>query len=203
MCALFSDIIYRALAHLGTLFGTFQVGIFIPLILWLAMMILSAHITFKSFYARWVCTGIVIVIYSIFHLMFTYYTTRAFPRAMWGWLGLTGPWLFFDSRVKSDVARSSHLYLAGAQKGVLAGKDEDHDGHVDTSGHHEQTAEEKALAGWVDQSLPELTHRSEKTRRKLLFHALLTEGLTLVRLREAAKLPGGFRVLMDMLEVRV
>jgi hypothetical protein len=95
-----SDIMYRALAHLGALFGSLQVGLYIPLMLWLILMVLSAHIHFSSSWVRWACTGVVISIYFVFHLLFTYSAARAFPRAMWGWLSITCPWLICDARVR-------------------------------------------------------------------------------------------------------
>ena len=42
---------------------------------------------------------------------------------------------------------------------------------------------------------------SHQLRRSLLIRALLAEGLTLPRLTEAAKMPSGFHVLIDMLEM--
>jgi hypothetical protein len=44
------------------------------------------------------------------------------------------------------------LYLAGTQKGVLAGRDENHDGIIDAS--HSTTPNEAELIAWVDKALP-------------------------------------------------
>ena len=73
------DILYRALTHLGNLFGSFQVGIYLPLMMWLVQMALIAHITVSSVWERWLYTAVVVVIYGISHVMFTYSTTKAFP----------------------------------------------------------------------------------------------------------------------------
>ena len=193
-----SDILYRALTHLGNLFGSYQVGIYLPLMMWLVQMVLTAHITVNSVWERWLYTAVVVSIYGISHVMFTYSTAKAFPRAMWAWLSITCPWLMFDSRTRADVARADPLYLAGMAKGVMEGKDADQDGKVDT-GHHSPTPEEQHLAAWLDKALPDLSESS--TQRALLIRALASEDLTLCRLTDAARLAGGFRVLMDMFQL--
>jgi hypothetical protein len=92
------------------------------------------------------------------------------------------------------------VYLVGAKKGVLVGKDEDHDGNVEII-QHKPTTDEKELAAWVSRVLPDLAQTGQETRLKLLCRALKSNELTLPRLTKASRLPGGFRVLVDMLEV--
>jgi hypothetical protein len=193
------DIIYRAIARLSSLLGCFQLGIYVPLVLWLITMVLSAHISMSNAWERWACTGVVITVYFIFHMMFVYATTNAFPRGMWGWLGLTAPWLYFSRRLESDVARMCPLYLAGAEKGVLEGKDTNCDGKIEDASEHTLSPEEQTLMAWVDTVLPE--KKEQGIQRALLIRALVNEGLTLSRLTAAGRLPGGFSVLMSMLEL--
>ena len=125
-----SNALYRALSHSGVMFGLMQFGVYIPLLLWLVNLALAAHMHL-GVALGWICTVIVAGIYSAAHLVFVYTTVRGFPRGMWGWLGITAPWLYFSDRVKRDVSAADEMFLMSADKGVLAGKDEDHDGKVD------------------------------------------------------------------------
>jgi hypothetical protein len=81
---------------------------------------------------------------------------------------------------------------------------------------------ELSLAAWMDRALPELAvgasvamdpgpsgahegnisyNSAHNIRRATLMRALVTDSLTMDRLLSAAGLPGGFAVLMDMLQV--
>lgn len=193
------EVIYRFLAYGGPLIGACQLAVYMPLLCWLLTLVIAAHINFDV-HLRWVCTAAVAAIYTVFHFMFAYCGVRAFPRGMWPWLGLTAPWLWCSSRVKTDVENFSNMYMAAAASGVLAGKDADQDGVVD--GIREAASPEHAeLLAWIDRALPPEQTEHARARRALLVQALVEEGLTLTRLIEAVKLPGGFKVLLEMLDL--
>merc|ERR1719401_2557677 len=42
------EVVYRALAYSGYLIGACQLGVYLPLLFWLLMMIISAHLTFDN-----------------------------------------------------------------------------------------------------------------------------------------------------------
>ena len=188
--------LYRALPHSGFLFGAFQVGNYQPLLLWLTKMVLGAHIHMATAWAKWACTATVIAIYLFFHVTFGLSSSRAWPRGYWGWAGLTLPYLFFNDRFRRDVVANSSLYFAAAEQGVLAGKDEDHDGSVDR-GPREVSPAEQELAAFVTAALPDLVD----PRRGLVVRAMAIEGLTVPRIVAAAKQSGGYAALLQTLEL--
>jgi hypothetical protein len=183
------DQTYRFIAHSAFMYGLLELAVYLPLLLALIMFVVSAHIHF-SIYTRWICTGIVIAIYSLFHFAFVYCAIRGCPRGVWGWLGAIGPWMYWDSRAKADTKRMGDLYFAHTEKGVLAGKDTNHDGVVDSASEG-PTPDAAELTAWIDKSLPKLF---TGIRHTLLVRALVSEGLTLSTLSEAAELRGGFEV---------
>ena len=209
--------LYRALPHSGFLFGAFQVGNYQPLLLWLTKtvlgcverrvdgvgrlaliptQVLGAHIHMATAWAKWACTATVIAIYLFFHVTFGLSSSRAWPRGYWGWAGLTLPYLFFNDRFRRDVVANSSLYFSAAEQGVLAGKDEDHDGSVDR-GPREVSPAERELATFVAAALPDLVD----PRRGLVVRAMAIEGLTVPRIRAAAKHSGGYAALLQTLEL--
>lgn len=188
------EMVYRALVYAGTLIGCLELAIYMPLLMWLSLIIISAHIHF-TLWVRWICTAAIAIIYLVFHAMFAYYGIRGFPRGMWGWLAATAPFFYCSSRVKTDVEKFSNMYMAAAASGVLAGKDEDHDGIVDDL-QASSEPEKRELHAWIDGVLRQ--PGTQGVRRALLVHALMAEDLTLTRLIKAAKQPGGFKVLMEM-----
>lgn len=190
---------YRAIAHGGLILGACQMAIYVPLLLWLLLLVISAHIHL-CFWLRWACTAAVFIIYMTGQMMFAYWAIRAFPRSMWSWLGIVAPWLFFNRRAQKDVERFHGTYLAAAASGVLAGKDEDQDGVVDDAPQNADSPEHQAMTAWIDKALPHCYASAQGVRRAILVETLMAEGLTLPRLSEAAKLPGGFRVLMEILD---
>lgn len=185
------EMVYRALVYGGTLIGALELAVYMPLILWLTIIVLSAHIYF-SFWLRWICTAAIAIIYLLFHFLFAYYGIRGFPRGMWGWCAVTVPWFFCSSRVKTDVEKYADMYMAATASGVLAGKDEDKDGVVDDL----QAPAEAELLAWIDKTLRQ--PGAQSVRRALLVRALIAEDLTLARIIKAAKQPGGFKVLVEM-----
>jgi len=190
------DVIYRGLAHLGTLIGSFQVGIYLPLLLWLVQVVLLAHIHLESAWERWTCTALVAVSYAAFHVLFSYSSTSAFPRGMWGWLSITIPWLMFQDRVRSDVSRADGMYLASMEEAVMQGMSNTKlDGKA---GPGDQVSpEEQQLTEWLDRVLPELGGHS--MQRSLLIRALVNQDIELPALIKAGRISGGFRVLLEML----
>jgi hypothetical protein len=78
---------------------------------------------------------------------------------------------------------------------VLAGLDDNDDGIIDDHPSTHTAADEAELAAWVRGALEQLT----STRRELLVEGLLTIGLTRERMVEAARHPGGFQALCDMI----
>jgi hypothetical protein len=108
---------------------------------------------------------------------------------MWGWLAITCPWLFFNNRVKVEVAQVSHQYLGVVEKGFLAGRNANHDRKVETNHRDAPPPSEVELCDWVGKTLP-------------LISGVLSEGLRLPRLIEAADIPGGFHVLMSMFDTQ-
>ena len=159
-------------------------------------MVLGAHIHMATAWAKWACTGTVIAIYLFFHVTFGLSSSRAWPRGYWGWAGLTLPYLFWNDRFRRDVVANSSLYFAAAEQGVLAGKDEDHDGSVDR-GPREVSPAEQELATFVAAALPDLVD----PRRGLVVRAMAIEGLTVPRIRAAAKQSGGYAALLTTLEL--
>jgi hypothetical protein len=105
--------------------------------------------------------------------------------------------MFWDSRAEADTQRMGVLYFAHAEKGAVAGKDANHDGVIDYASKG-PTPEEEELTAWIDKSLPNLF---TGIRHTLLVRALVSEGLTLSTLSEAAELRGGFEVLVGMLKL--
>jgi len=192
------DVIYRALAHLGNLIGSFQFGIYLPLLIWLVQIVLIAHINLGTSVERWTCTALVAVIYLIFHMEFSYSTARAFPRGMWGWLFATAPWLIFQKRVRSDLGRMDGMYSAGMEEAVMQGIDRTKALHEMAGEGGEVTCspEEQKVTEWLLRTLPELS--SESIQRSLLIRAMVNQGLHLPTLIKTAKIPGGFRILVDV-----
>ena len=158
--------------------------------------VLGAHIHMATAWAKWACTATVIAIYIFFHVTFGLSSSKAWPRGYWGWAGLTLPYLFFNDRFRRDVVANSSLYFAAAEQGVLAGKDEDHDGSVDR-GPREVSPAERELATFVAAALPDLVD----PRRGLVVRAMTIEGLTVPRIRAAAKHSGGYAALLQTLEL--
>ena len=82
--------------------------------------------------------------------------------------------------------------MSRAKDAVLAGMDADGDNVIDLT----PMAGVFELTPWVDGALPDL----DPKRRSLLVRELAAAGLTLARMTEAAQLPGGFNVLVHMLD---
>jgi len=192
------EIVYRSITYGSTLIGASMLAVYIPLLVWLFMMVLTAHIFF-SFWAAWTCTGVVAVIYGAFHMIFGNWGVRAFPRGFWSWVAVTTPWAYCSSRARSDVARFANLYQATAASGALAGMGGDNDGTVDGE-RAEPTPQEAELLAVVDAALPQLGEAAAGARRTQLLRALTAEGLTRERLTKVAKMENGFRVLMDLFD---
>jgi len=76
---------------------------------------------------------------------------------------------------------------------VLAGLDEDDDDQIDQPSERAAGAEAE-MAKWVGSVLP-----LGEAKRRLLTQGLLSAGLTRERMGKAARQPGGFQVLVDML----
>ena len=91
---------------------------------------------------------------------------------------------------------NSSLYFSAAEQGVLAGKDEDHDGSVDR-GPREVSPAERELTTFVAAALPDLAD----PRRGTVVRAMAVEGLTVPRIRAAAKQSGGYAALLTTLEL--
>ena len=184
------DVVYRATAHWGNLLGLCQLAIYLPLLLWLIQIVLLAHINLATALERWISTALVIAVYSLFHVMFSYNCTRAFPRGMWGWGVLTAPWLLFQERTKADVRRLDMMYRAGMDEGLMHGMD---GGAVE--GTAECSPKESQLSAWLDHVIPDLA--THTVQRSLLIRSLTNQDLDLPALVKAGGLPGGFGVVIE------
>ena len=142
-------------------------------------------------------TIVVMTVVLVTHVAVGFGFVRAFPWSMWNWAGLATPWMYLQKGFREDAQRQGKLMMAEGAQGVFAGMDADGDMTIDAE--RTLSAAEARLVRWIDSTLPELGGKGN-TRRDLVVDYLLAQHLTLDRLRDAARLPSGFVVLMELFD---
>eukprot|EP00746_Dinoflagellata_sp_MGD_P056227 gnl/MRDRNA2_/MRDRNA2_243830_c0_seq1.p1 gnl/MRDRNA2_/MRDRNA2_243830_c0~~gnl/MRDRNA2_/MRDRNA2_243830_c0_seq1.p1 ORF type:complete len:173 (+),score=17.77 gnl/MRDRNA2_/MRDRNA2_243830_c0_seq1:31-519(+) len=120
----------------------------------------------------------------------------ALPYNSWAWASLAMPPFMFSSRLRDTAKTHGELLLLQAKEGLLGELGElDEDGnHVIDKPEERVAFEEEELVPWVEGTL-----RLGQAKCDVLVKEMLAVGLTKERMIEAARHPGGFQVLCDML----
>jgi len=189
--------VYRTLLHMVRWIGLFEFMTFIPPMLTIVLVCLAAHLNCKWAFSKWLVTALCAALVAGFQGTFAHVMSYALPYNSWAWasvagLGLGQPW---STRLRTTAKAHAELLLTQAKEGVLAGLDDNDDGIIDDHPSTHTAADEAELAAWVRGALEQLT----STKRELLVEGLLTMGLTRERMVEAARHPGGFQALCDVI----
>lgn len=192
--------VYRALTHMTRWIGIFEFMTFVPALGCFALIVIACHLHCSVIAARFVLIATGALVLS-FQLGFNHMCQSAFPYNAWAWTSVFGGvyWLLPRPFGASRAHAKAHgeLLLAQAREGVLGALDQDGDYVLDGDDERSEKAthDEAELNGWISQAELELS----PTQRGLLVRALLAEGLTHARMREAVQHPGGFQTLCEML----
>ena len=191
--------VYRVLLHMVRWIGFFEFMTFIPPYLAIGLVVFASHLYCKWAVSAWLVTAVSAVFAVGFQSAFCYVMSHSLPYNSWAWAtlasnmsGVAWSWSL-SSRVRTAAQRHGEGLLAQAKEGVLAGLDEDDDDQIDQPSEHAAAAQ-VAMAAWVQGVLP-----LGDAKCQLLVQGLLSAGITHERMVQAAHLPGGFKVLVDML----
>lgn len=184
---------YRHLMHMKGWIGFLEFMTFVPALGCFVLIGVAATLRCGDFAA--VVVAAIAAAFVTFQVWFSYLNLFAFPYNSWCWAlpaGACVPWLLPWER---DLAEDhGKLLLNEARDGVLAGLDDDGDYVIENNQEVERARE---LEAWVRGVLPGHTRCGDVAEE------LLANGLTHDRLVEAARLPGGFQVLVDMLSAQM
>ena len=190
--------VYRVVLHMVKWIGFFEFMTFIPSFLAVGLVCVAAHLYCKFALSKWFVVGFAVAMAGLFQGAFAYTMSYALPYNAWAWLSLASGWMGFVpstlARVRAMGQVHGELLLAQAKEGVLGGLDEDDDYVIDAAPTDRARAGEAELSAWLTDVL-----HLPSTKTALLASAMVAAGLTRERLVEAAGLPGGFQVLVDLL----
>ena len=184
---------YRHLMHMARWIGFLEFMTFVPALGSFVLIGLAASLRCgdNAIYV----IGVTVAFIVTFQSWFTYACFFAFPYNSWCWALPAGqgvPWVLPWLR---DLAeRHGELLLEEARDGVLSGLDDDGDYVIDNNDEAKRASD---LEGWVRGALPSHGRCGDTAEE------LLSIGLTRDRMVEAARLPGGFQVLIDMLSTQM
>eukprot|EP00937_MAST-01D_sp_MAST-1D-sp2_P001812 g1812.t1 len=188
--------IYRILAHSGRVMSILQFCSFMPTFGIFGMVIAAIHIHTPEPMCT-VATCVITAVVVVLHVGVAGAFANAFPMSMWHWGALAAPWTYLRGGFRADAQRQGTMMMSEAAQGVFAGMDADGDLTVDSE--RQLSDAEQALVQWVDATLPGLGGEGA-ARRNLVVDFFLSQHLTLAALRDAARLPDGFMVLMQLFE---
>ena len=184
---------YRHLMHMARWIGFLEFMTFVPALGGFVLVGIAATLRCGDF-ALYVVAAVAAA-FVTFQVWFVCLNMWAFPYNSWCWALPAGsgvPWMLSWNR---DLAEDhGRLLLDEAREGVLAGLDDDGDDVIDNVREPERARE---LEDWIRTALPGFPRCVD------VAEDLLANGLTRDRLVEAATLPGGFQVLVDMLSAQM
>ena len=184
---------YRHLMHMARWIGFLEFMTFVPALGGFVLVGIAATLRCGDF-ALYVVAAVAVA-FVTFQVWFVCLNMWAFPYNSWCWALPAGsgvPWMLPWNR---DLAEDhGKLLLDEAREGVLAGLDDDGDDVIDNVREPERARE---LEDWIRTALPGFPRCVD------VAEDLLANGLTRDRLVEAATLPGGFQVLVDMLSAQM
>jgi hypothetical protein len=127
-----------------------------------------------------------------------YMLSFASPYNSWAWsLAASGGLLWLWDGLRTRSGNHGALLLEQAREGLLSGLDKDDDGVIDDDETAGEAAGEQMDDGfdvWVRAALGVQPKRAEMLAAQMRTLGLSREGMV-----EAARLPGGFQVLNDLL----
>lgn len=187
------DAVYKVLVHMVKWIGFFEFMTFIPSISSMGLVCIAAHLYCRWAVSKWFITGICCALVVGFQYAFCLVMSYALPYNSWAWASLAMPPFMFSSRLRDRAKTHGELLLLQAKEGLLGELDEDGDYVIDQPGEP-VSFEEEELVPWVESTLG-----LGQTKCDVLVKEMLAVGLTKQRMIEAARHPGGFQVLCDML----
>ena len=181
------ELVYRYITHFHLHFSLCEFGTYLPGLTFIGIVPLQAFLNCTGIF-RWVAQGVVVVAYLVYHVTFAENIGYASPSSLFGWIFIVAPYkLPFIGRLRADAKRIGKVQMDAAATGVLLGKDRTQDMIIDDESVaevREASAEEKVVASWAADAVPELAGvRAEKLGR-----VLVAQGLTPERLQAFARL---------------
>ena len=185
---------YRSLVHMTRWIGFLEFFTFVPALSSFVLIVLATRLHCGTV-STWVVIGVTVTLVVVFQSAFCWMCIHAFPYNAWAWTMMaTGGLGWLKKGFRAAAKSHGELLLAKAEEGVLGGMDDDGDGVIDEADFEVQVLSTE-LSAFVESALQGLG----ATRCSLLTKELHAAGLSRSRMIEAARHPGGFQVLCELL----